>query len=120
MQKHSWLMMVALLALSACDNFTPREKVAKYDPETRELTLPYPCPDWSQSQTGNYKNEIHSNFGCAVNNNLAVQLENPEDLHHGRGNAHPDAEVTTGVIQKYRTDRLPVEMSPLQSTGTGE
>ena len=112
------VMMVMLLG--ACDNFTPREKVATYDPETKALTMPYPCPDWSQSQVHNYKNQVHSNYGCAVNNNLAIQLEDPEDLHHGHGDAHPDTEVTTGVVQQYRAGKLPVALTPMQSTGTGQ
>jgi pilus assembly protein CpaD len=110
------------VALTACDaqNFTPNPKVATYDPQTRALTLPQPCPDWSQTQTQNYKNEPHSNFGCAVNTNLAVQLENPEDLHHGHGKATPDTETTTRVIEQYRAGDLPVALTPIQSTGTGE
>lgn len=115
------IWIVALLGLAACgDNFAPREKVATYDPDTKTMALPYPCPDWSQSQTMNYKNEVHSNYGCAVNNNLAIQLENPEDLHHGHGKAGPDTEVTTGVIESYRAGELPKALSPLQSTGTGQ
>lgn len=118
--QRSGLMVLMLLALAACDNFTPREKVATYDPETRGLELPYPCPDWSQSQVHNYKNEPHSNFGCAVNTNMAVQLENPEDLHHGHGNASPDTEVTVRAVQQYRSGDIPVPLTPLQSTGTGQ
>lgn len=115
------IWLVALLVLAACgDNFVPREKVAVYDPEIKALSQPYPCPDWSQSQTMNYKNELHSNYGCAVNNNLAIQLENPEDLHHGHGKAGPDAEVTTGVIESYRAGDLPKPLVPLQSIGSGQ
>ena len=109
-----------MMLLAACDNYTPRKKEATYNPVTRELTLPYPCPDWSQSQDNNYKNEMHSDYGCAVNNNLAIQLENPEDLHHGHGQTSPDTEVTTGVIKQYREGKIPVALTPIQSTGTGE
>lgn len=111
---------ILLLSLAACggNNFTPREKVATYDPETKALTMPYPCPDWSQSQTSNYLNELHSNFGCAVNTNLAVQLEDPADLHRGHGSAGPDAETSEGVIESYRAGELPVELKPLQSNGS--
>ncbi len=121
MGRHSRWLALALMALAACDNnFTPNPKQATYDPQTRALTLPHPCPDWSQSQTQNYKNETHSNFGCAVNSNLAVQLENPEDLVHGRGKATPDTETTTRVIEQYRAGELPVALKPIQSTGTGQ
>lgn len=115
------IWIIALFALAACgNNFTPREKVATYDAETHSLVMPYPCPDWSQSQTENYANEQHSNFGCAVNGNLAAQLDNPEDLVHGHGISGPDTEMTTGVIQAYRKGDLPKPLTPLQSTGTGQ
>lgn len=112
-------MMVITVAVAACDNFTPREKVATYDPVTKELSLPHPCPDWSQTQTSNYQNEPHSNFGCAVNTNSALHLDDPNDLIMGHGDNRPDTEITTRVIQEYRAGRLPVALTPNQSA-TGE
>lgn len=117
------LWIIALLSMAACSsptNFTPREKTATYDPRTGQLTLPHPCPDWSQSQSQNYKNEKHSNFGCAVNTNLAVQLEDPQDLHHGHGKVGPDPEISEGVVESYRAGNIPKELTPIQSTGTGQ
>ena len=46
--KRFGLVLMVLAGLTACDNYVPREKVATYDPETGELTMPYPSPDWSQ------------------------------------------------------------------------
>lgn len=119
MKRFGWILLVAL-GLSACSSFTPREKVAVYDPQTDELVMPYPCPDWSQSQTQNYGNQLHSNFGCAVNTNAAVQIENPRDLYRGHGDVNPDTEVTTRVIHQYRAGDIPVALSPLQSTGASQ
>ena len=118
--KQLGLIILITLALTACDNFTPREKTAKYDPATRELTLPYPCPDWSQTQVHNYLNEPHSNFGCAVNTNAAIQLENPADLHHGHGQNTPDTEITADVVKKYRAGDLPAPLNPVQSISGGQ
>jgi type IV pilus biogenesis protein CpaD/CtpE len=114
------LVLLAVLALAACSNYVPREKVARYDPETGVTTLPYPCPDWSQSQTSNYLNQPHSNYGCAVNTNAALQLEDPSDMVRGHGMNTPDTEITTGVVGRYRAGELPVALTPTQSTGTGE
>lgn len=114
------LVLLACCLVAGCDNFTPREKTARHDPASDELTMPYPCPDWSQSQVHNYKNATHSNFGCAVNSNLAIQLENPADLHRGHGALAPDTEITTHVIEQYRTGDLPAALEPLQSSGTGQ
>lgn len=116
MIRHS-MWVVLIVTLSACSNFVPREKVAIYDPETRQLTLPYPCADWSQSQTSNYLNQPHSNYGCAVNTNAALQLEDPADLHHGHGTKGPDTEITTGIVEQYRAGDLPVALTPQQSSG---
>lgn len=115
--KHIGLILLVAVSLAACDSFTPREKVAVYNPETGEVEMPYPCPDWSQSQVHNYGNQWHSNYGCAVNTNAAVQLENPRDLYRGHGDENPDTEVTTRVIHQYRAGDIPQPLSPLQSTG---
>lgn len=113
-QRHVSLMLM-MLALAACtQSFTPRAKEATYDPVTKKLSMPHPCPDWSQPQE-NYKNENHSNFGCAVNNNLAAQIDNPADLHRGHGKKSPDTEVTTSVIQQYREGKIPVPLEPTES-----
>jgi type IV pilus biogenesis protein CpaD/CtpE len=113
------LILIALALLAGCTNFEPREKVASYDPETEQLTLPYPCPDWSQSQTSNYLNAKHSNYGCAVNTNSALQVVDPADLHMGHGTLTPDTEVTTRAVQQYRAGDIPQPLSPLQSTAGG-
>ena len=41
------------------------------------------CPDWSSNSESNFMNATHSNYGCAVNSNLAAMIANPEDLLHG-------------------------------------
>lgn len=112
------LAVATMGLLSACDNYTPRSKAAVYDPARGELVMPYPCPDWSQSQTQNYKNQPHSNFGCATHTNTAAQLENPRDLFEGHGDARPDTGITTGVIEQYRAGKLPLPLTPTQ-TGSG-
>src|SRR5688500_7360084 len=42
------------------------------------------CPNWSVPAQPNYNNRSMSNFGCAVNGNLAAMIANPQDLVHGR------------------------------------
>jgi hypothetical protein len=111
-------IVCGLLVVAGCSNFEPREKTAKYDPDTKQLVMPYPCPDWSQSQTSNYLNQPHSNFGCAVNTNAALQLDDPSDLHRGHGDARPDTGITTRVIEQYRAGDLPVPLTPIQDTGS--
>lgn len=100
-----------LLLLAACDNFTPTPKVATVDPYTGALVLPAPCPDWSQTQTMNYLNEVHSNFGCATHTNTALQLADPRDLYRGHGTG-PDTQANARAIELLRTQGV----QPLRAT----
>jgi pilus assembly protein CpaD len=44
-----------------------------------------------------------SNYGCAVNSNLAAMIANPEDLVHGREGASVTDTVTAArAIEMYR------------------
>lgn len=41
------------------------------------------CPDWSKNSENSLMNETSTNYGCAVNSNLAAMVANPEDLVKG-------------------------------------
>lgn len=62
------------------------------------------CPDWSSRPAQpNYNNRMVSNFGCAVNSNLAAMVANPEDLVHGReGSGVGDAMTASKAVGAYR------------------
>jgi len=61
------------------------------------------CPNWSKPSQPDWDNKSMSNFGCAVNTNMAAMVANPEDLLHGRdGAAVPDAVTATRAIDMYR------------------
>lgn len=114
------LGMGLVLALAACQDYAPAEKVAHYNAEGGTVDLAHPCPDWSKSSVTNYVNENHSNFGCSVTNNMAVQLEDPADLARGHGNPVPDTEMTTHVIVDYRDGKIPVPLQPTQTGSTSQ
>jgi pilus assembly protein CpaD len=62
------------------------------------------CPNWSRPSSPDFANRSMSNFGCAVNSNLAMQVANPEDLLHGQeGSAVADAITGAKAVQFYRT-----------------
>lgn len=65
---------IALLLLAACGE-NPKQ--------TGKTRI---CPDWSSNPVANYNNEDFSNFRCAYDNNLFVQLKNSGDYTHGTGN----------------------------------
>lgn len=60
------------------------------------------CPDWSASSETNFNNATSSNFGCAVNSNMAAMIANPEDLVRGNGDGTSDANVTSKAINTQR------------------
>ena len=61
------------------------------------------CPNWSEASSPNYNNHSMSNFGCAVNGNLAAMIGNPEDLVYGRDGAGvSDSMASTKAIESYR------------------
>jgi pilus assembly protein CpaD len=62
------------------------------------------CPNWSRPAQPNYHNRSMSNFGCAVNSNLAAMVANPEDLFHGQEvGATTDTITATKAVELYRS-----------------
>jgi pilus assembly protein CpaD len=61
------------------------------------------CPDMSTDHDRNYNASNHSNYGCAVNSNLAAMIADPEDLVRGRENKKLDANSGKNAVGTYRT-----------------
>jgi pilus assembly protein CpaD len=62
------------------------------------------CPNWTVASNPNWENRAMSNFGCAVNSNLAAMVANPEDLVHGQeGTGIGDTTTASKAVQLYRT-----------------
>lgn len=52
------------------------------------------CPDWSRAAQPETDNATTSNYGCAVNGNLAAMVARPEDLVRGQVGAETADPVT--------------------------
>ena len=76
------------------------------------------CPDWSRDSSNEFAANASSNYGCAVNRNLAAMVANPADLVHGTpGKATTDAATSYKAIDAYRR-RVPTGATGLgASTG---
>jgi pilus assembly protein CpaD len=62
------------------------------------------CPNWKQPSQPDWDNKTMSNYGCAVNSNLAAMIADPEDLIHGReGAAVTDTRTAIRAVDMYRT-----------------
>jgi len=78
------------------------------------------CPNWREPSQPNYNNHSMSNFGCAVNGNLAMMIANPEDLVHGReGSGLSDALTSTKAVDAYR-NATPTGSKGLQDITTSK
>jgi pilus assembly protein CpaD len=61
------------------------------------------CPDWSNTQESDIVHGTHSNYGCAVNSNLAAMVANPQDLVLGQPGAVSRAPTAaTKAIKTYQ------------------
>jgi pilus assembly protein CpaD len=76
------------------------------------------CPNWSEASSPNYQNRMLSNFGCAVNSNLAAMVANPTDLVHGREDGGVTDAATSGkAIDLYRK-KVPTGSGGLPAVNT--
>lgn len=61
------------------------------------------CPDYSRMYQPDYTGSTSSNYGCAMNSNLAAMVANPTDLVRGESNRGlSDPAVATKAIDRFR------------------
>jgi pilus assembly protein CpaD len=76
------------------------------------------CPDWSASSDFNPNNATSSNFGCAVNSNLAAMVADPEHLVKGaQGVSDTTVMSSNKAISAYR-EQKPTGSEGLKQTST--
>ncbi len=77
------------------------------------------CPDWSLDSANDYNANTSSNYGCAVNSNLAAMVANPGDLVRGAsGRETNDAAQSFKAIDTYRK-KAPTGAAGLTAAGSG-
>ncbi len=70
---------------------------------TRTLASVPGCPDWQTKLEMNYRNATSSNYGCAMNSNIAAMVANKEDLVRGEaGGPTTSTQRSDTVIKQYR------------------
>jgi pilus assembly protein CpaD len=80
-------------------------------------TVPH-CPDWSAKSETNLMNATYSNYGCAVNSNIAAMVADPEHLLHGaKGTGETVVLTSSKAIDSYR-EAKPTGESGLKQTST--
>jgi pilus assembly protein CpaD len=86
---------------------------------TRASAMVPGCPDWSRRNSSSDQNTTSSNYGCAVNSNLAAMVADPNDLIKGSRNETPDPSAATKPIRVFR-DREPTGKGELKQTATSD
>lgn len=74
--------------------------------ERYEVQLPS-CGDWSKSLSFDPYNEVHPNFGCAMQHNVGAMVADPADLVRKRETTPTDAQNSNRVIERFRAGQPP-------------
>ena len=61
-----------------------------------------PCGDWSESVTYTLHNRPMPNFGCALQQNIAAMIADPQDLIAPKPMGPGDVQRALDIIDKYR------------------
>ena len=69
----------------------------------RKVAVTKECGDWSENLRGNNYNEPYPNQGCALQNNMAAMVANPEDFETPHGMSPVQGAARSGAIKKYNT-----------------
>jgi pilus assembly protein CpaD len=70
---------------------------------TRSTAAVDKCPNWDRRSQPEFASSTASNYGCAVNGNLAAMIADPQDLIVGRsGDAGSDARTAVKAIRTFR------------------
>lgn len=70
------------------------------------------CPNWQTKQENTLSGGTSSNFGCAVNSNIAAMVANPEDLVRGQTESN-------GGLRTATSNRAIKDMQAKPTTGSG-
>ena len=78
------------------------------------------CPDWSAQSDANLNNATSSNYGCAVNSNIAAMVADPEHLVKGAaGMSDTIVMSSTKAIDTYR-EKAPTGAKDLNEVSTSQ
>lgn len=76
------------------------------------------CPDWSEATESGNRATTGSNYGCAVNSNLAAMIADPNDLVLGQAGAVTGDAATASKAIKFYRDAPPTGTQGLKETVT--
>jgi len=110
-----------LVALAGCADpyvHTPNPDYAIRVVKTEQgfVAEPPSCPNWAKTPTDPFDNQPVPQFGCSTARNLALSVENAEDLTHGRFLDAQRGVKAVGAIRRYDNDQTRGLIDPQSST----
>jgi pilus assembly protein CpaD len=75
------------------------------------------CPNWSQQSETDFTSGTHSNYGCAMAQNYAAMIADPEDLVRGRETGATDPLTASKAVEAQR--RRPATAGQTSGGGVG-
>ena len=70
---------------------------------TRKVAVTQECGDWSEDMSNTVRNEPYPNYGCAMQQNIAAMVANPQDFETPRAMTQIAAKNRTMAIEIYLT-----------------
>lgn len=67
----------------------------------RKVAVTKECGDWSENLAAEPQNLAYRNHGCAIQNNIAAMVANPEDFQHPRAMSPSTAANRTAAMKIY-------------------
>jgi hypothetical protein len=114
-------LMACLLGVAACGTSTPPDYTIRVVPASdgqSAQAIPPTCPSWSGNDLNAFDNQPLPQFGCADARNLALMVDNPNDLLQGRQPGAASGVTTAGSIVRYNNNQTRGLMDTGQQTDT--
>jgi len=123
--KKTSLLIMALTPLVIAGCMDPYPPTLKPDYTIRvisspkgDIAVPPECPSWATATADPYDNQPPPQYGCATARNLALMVEKPGDLVHGRELGAQRGVTAVGAIRRYDNNQTRGLIYPAASPGT--
>ena len=100
------LISACLIGLTACETGLAPTPVPDYTIRVMSssngvVAIPPNCANWTTDTINPFDTEMLPQLGCATARNLAMMVENPNDLVHGRDMSASRSVSDVGSVRRY-------------------
>jgi type IV pilus biogenesis protein CpaD/CtpE len=116
------LLFISRALLAGCQIYdptpTPDYTIRVTPIEDGMAALPPTCPSWVTAVTDPYDNQPLPQYGCANARNLALMIDRPKDLLHGRDMGPSSGVTTVGAMRRYNSNQSRGLIDPSSQSDT--